>query len=187
MAAILPIAIKLITSLGPTLLRKLGKAKGGTAEIVADTIASAAEGVSGEPEDKQQAAIANALRGLSPEQAIAFTEMQTELERIKQEGSWKQLEIALESVKGDSAARVAELHQSDLYTKQTRPLIARQSWYVAALYALLANVAAPIWSALAERQLPSVFAWEVFTALAAPAMLYMGVREVGKWRSGGSK
>jgi hypothetical protein len=70
----------------------------------------------------------------------------------------------------------AELHQSDLYTKRTRPKIARQSWYVAGSYALLAAVlpALPLEWGLGQVN----FMWEVFLALAAPAMTYMGVRTV---------
>lgn len=187
MAPLIPVVAKLLLSLGPTILRKVGKARGGTAEAVAETIAATVEGVTGEPEDKQQTAVAEALRGLGPEQAIAFTQMQVDLEKVKQEGSWRELQIALETVKGDSAARVAELHQSDLYTKQTRPKIARQSWYVAAAYAVLANVVAPIWSVCTSIPLPSVFSWEVFIALAAPAMTYVGVRGFEKWKAGGSR
>ena len=70
----------------------------------------------------------------------------------------------------------AELHQSDLYTKRTRPKIARQSWYVGAAYALLAAVAPALPVAW---QVGTVdFHWEVFLALVAPAMTYMGVRSV---------
>lgn len=182
---VIPIAVELIRKLGPTLLRKFGKARGGTTEVVADSVADVVEGVSGEPEDKQQAAIAEALKGLTPEQATAFAELQVELERVKQEGIWRELDVQKAQVAADGAARVAELAQSDVYTKRTRPLIARQSWYVAAAYALLCHVGIPLYSAVNE--LPPLlvtFSWEVFLALCAPTLTYMGVRGFEKWKHG---
>lgn len=174
---LVPIAVKLLLGFGPTLLRKLGKGKGDTTESVANTIAEVIEGVSDQPEDKQQAAVAAVMRGFTPEQAHAFSQLQVDLERIKQEGAWKQLEIEKEKVAGDAAARVAELHQTDVYTKQTRPVIARQSWYISAIYAVAANVYDVLEGA-------TLFNWEVFIALGSPAMLYMGVRGFEKWKHG---
>lgn len=187
---IVPIAVKLLLGLGPTLLRKLGASKGGTAASVADTVAEVIENVSGKPESEQQAAVEQTLRGLTPEQAHAYLELQVDLERIKQEGVWKKLEHAVKLAESDNAARIAELHQTDLYTKQTRPRIARQSWYVAGAYALLSNVAIPLyWQIKGGPTFDGLvlFSWEVFIALAAPAMVYMGVRGFEKWRGGGVK
>ena len=77
----------------------------------------------------------------------------------------------------------AELHQNDLYTKQTRPKIARQSWYVTASYALMSTFLpmAPLTWGL---QAP-VFQWEIFLVLSSPALTYMGVRGFEKWKGGG--
>lgn len=182
---LIPIAVELLRKLGPTLLRKFGKSHGGTTEVVAGSVADVMEGVRDEPEAQQQAAIAEALKGLSPEQAVAFSSLQVELERVKQEGVWKDLEIQLEQVKQDGAARVAELAQTDVYTKRTRPLIARQSWYVAATYALGCHVALPLIAALYKiPPLLITFDWSVFLALCAPAMTYTGVRGFEKWKHG---
>jgi hypothetical protein len=78
----------------------------------------------------------------------------------------------------------AELNQADLYTKQTRPKIARQSWYVSGLYAVVCFVTDAV-------DLPYLkdmdFVWEVYLAAAAPALTYMGVRSFDIWRSGGAK
>lgn len=183
---LIPIAVELVRKLGPTLLRKFGKAHGGTTEAVADAVAQVAEGVQGEPEDKQQAAIAEALKGLTPEQATAFAQLQVDMERVKQEGIWRELDIQKEQVKADRDARIAELANTDVYTKRTRPLIARQSWYVAAAYALGINLVFPIgeaanlWTSIPT----TTFSWEVFLALAAPALTYMGVRGFEKWKHG---
>lgn len=76
----------------------------------------------------------------------------------------------------------AELHQSDLYTKQTRPKIARQSWYITATYALssmLLPVLPTNWG-LGE---PAID-WQIFLVLASPALTYMGVRGFEKWKNG---
>lgn len=76
----------------------------------------------------------------------------------------------------------AELHQSDLYTKQTRPKIARQSWYITATYALssmLLPVLPSDWG-LGE---PAID-WQIFLVLASPALTYMGVRGFEKWKNG---
>jgi hypothetical protein len=75
----------------------------------------------------------------------------------------------------------AELHQSDLYTKRTRPKIARQSWYITATYALssmLLPVLPKTWG-LGE---PSID-WQIFLVLASPALTYMGVRGFEKWKN----
>lgn len=186
---IIPIAVELVRRLGPTLLRKFGKSHGGTTAEVADAVANVVEGVQGEPEDKQQAAIAEALRGLTPEQAVAFSTLQVDMERVKQEGVWRELDVQKAQIAGDSAARVAELAQSDVYTKRTRPLVARQSWYVAAIYALTCHVFLPLYlfsqgSVATESTLSLTFSWEVFLALASPALTYMGVRGFEKWKHG---
>jgi len=76
----------------------------------------------------------------------------------------------------------AELHQNDLYTKRTRPKIARQSWYVTALYAILSSFL-PVLPKAWELQAP-VFEWQIFLVLASPALTYMGVRGIDKWKNG---
>lgn len=177
---LIPILAKLAVSLGPTLLRKIGLSKGGTASVVADAVANAIEGNHDQSESDQQAAVSTVLRGLSPEQVNAFCEMQVDLERIKHEGDWRELENERERIKADGAARLAELTDSDLYTKRTRPAIARQSWYLAAAYVLGGNVCDVIYGT-------QIFSWEIFTAISSPAMLYMGVRGLEKWKGGGVK
>lgn len=77
----------------------------------------------------------------------------------------------------------AELHQSDLYTKRTRPKVARQSWYITALYAAVSTVIIPAMPETVGIK-PVVFHWEVFLVLASPALTYMGVRGFEKFRHG---
>ena len=79
----------------------------------------------------------------------------------------------------------AELHQTDLYTKQTRPKVARQSWYVTALYAV-SGMLIPALPANLGLQVPDI-QWEIFLVLASPSLTYMGVRGFEKFKAGGSK
>jgi hypothetical protein len=103
-------------------------------------------------------------------------EWRSQLSRESHELEKLALEIERDINVSQQATIQAELHQSDLYTKRTRPKIARQSWYIAGSYALLAAVlpALPVDWGIGQFE----FMWEVFIALAAPAMTYMGVRTV---------
>ena len=99
------------------------------------------------------------------------------------EASFKQLELASEQAMFEAQQKTvqAELHQSDLYTKRTRPKIARQSWYITAIYALssmLLPVAPEAWG-LGEPKID----WQIFLVLASPALTYMGVRGFEKWKN----
>lgn len=101
-----------------------------------------------------------------------------------QAAEFKQLELAAERDMFEAQQKTvqAELHQSDLYTKRTRPKIARQSWYITAVYALssmLLPVAPEAWG-LGE---PAID-WQIFLVLASPALTYMGVRGFEKWKNG---
>ena len=104
-----------------------------------------------------------------------------------QEHTFKTFELETEQKMFEAQQKTiqAELHQNDLYTKQTRPKIARQSWYVTGAYAIagLALRAAPeAWGL----RVPE-FQWEVYLVLASPALTYMGVRGFEKWKGGGVK
>jgi hypothetical protein len=71
----------------------------------------------------------------------------------------------------------AELAQSDEYTKRTRPMLARRSWW-----AVLAYVGAGVISAAATT-IPDVPTdWTILTVLASPVLAYMGVRALDKWK-----
>jgi len=73
----------------------------------------------------------------------------------------------------------AELAQSDEYTKRTRPMLARRSWW-----AVLAYVAAGVISA-GVTAIPDVPTdWAILTVLASPVLTYMGVRTFDKWKIG---
>ena len=76
----------------------------------------------------------------------------------------------------------AELHQSDLYTKQTRPKLARQSWYGAIAYVGVSVFASASPSDWAIQPVP--VDWAILTLLASPVLTYMGVRGLEKWKAG---
>ena len=96
-----------------------------------------------------------------------------------------QLQVEDSMFKAQQDTIQAELHQTDLYTKQTRPKIARQSWYVTAAYAI-GTTFLPMAPATWGLQV-SILQWEMFLVLASPALTYMGVRGFEKWKSGGAK
>lgn len=102
-----------------------------------------------------------------------------------QEHEFKTFELEVERSMFEHQQKTiqAELHQNDLYTKRTRPKIARQSWYVTAAYALMSTFL-PMLPEAWELQAP-VFQWEMFLVLASPALTYMGVRGFEKWKGGG--
>lgn len=66
---------------------------------------------------------------------------------------------------------------NEVYTKRTRPLIARQSWYVTMAYAGVC-----VATSIIPGVHPVEFSWAVFMPMATPALFYMGLREIGKWR-----
>lgn len=100
------------------------------------------------------------------------------------EQDFKSLELEVEKSMFESQQKTiqAELHQSDLYTKRTRPKVARQSWYVTALYAL-SGMLIPALPDSWGLQVPLI-QWEIFLVLASPALTYMGVRGFEKWKNG---
>lgn len=105
--------------------------------------------------------------------------------QLSMEGAtYKQLELTAEKemfISQQETVR-AELHQSDLYTKRTRPKIARQSWYITAAYAI-AGTFLPVLPETWGLQAPQM-QWEIFLVLASPALTYMGVRGFEKWKNG---
>jgi hypothetical protein len=103
-------------------------------------------------------------------------EFRSQLSRENHDIQRLEIEAERDLTIAQQATIQAELHQSDLYTKRTRPKIARQSWYIAGAYAMLAAVmpALPIEWGFGTM----AFGWEIFIALASPAMTYMGVRTV---------
>lgn len=88
----------------------------------------------------------------------------------------------------------AELHQSDIYTKRTRPKIATKSFYAGLAYVLMSmlpvtgiTIPIPFTDGASLTILPWVYEWPVLMLLYSPALAYMGVRGFEKWKGGGVK
>lgn len=122
-----------------------------------------------------------------------------DLARIELEKVHETSESAI--VIAQQATFQAEVNQSDLYTKQTRPKIARRSFNISALYGMLCFLSDFVVRMVQTFSHPSdkatiewlnslqgvQFHWEVFIAIASPALTYMGVRSFDVWRAGGAK
>jgi hypothetical protein len=80
----------------------------------------------------------------------------------------------------------AELHQNDQYTKRTRPVIARRSFYAGLAYVFLTAIPAGGIHLGSLAIMPWQFEWTVLTLLYSPALTYMGVRGFEKWKAGGA-
>lgn len=109
----------------------------------------------------------------------------------------KKIEMESETrmFESEQVTHQAALNQADLYTKRTRPKIARQSWYLTISYAVFSTIVAPILGYFTAKHGPDgefvagvfsgvAFQWEVFIAVASPALAYMGVRGFEKWKNG---
>ena len=73
----------------------------------------------------------------------------------------------------------SELAQSDEYTKRTRPMLARRSWWAVTGYVGVSLISAAVTA------IPDVpIEWAVLTVLASPVLTYMGVRTFDKWKLG---
>jgi len=105
------------------------------------------------------------------------------------ESAFKQAELEAETriFEAQQVTVQAELHQNDLYTKRTRPAIARKSFYAGLGYALLTALPKAGLSFGAVLIMPWTFQWSVLMLLYSPALTYMGVRGFEKWKAGGSK
>ena len=109
-------------------------------------------------------------------------EFRSQMSRENSDFRTLELQAEKEMFEAQQKTVQAELHQSDLYTKRTRPKIARQSWYITALYAM-AGTFLPVLPVEWGLRAP-VMQWEMFLVLASPALTYMGVRGFEKWKHG---
>lgn len=109
-------------------------------------------------------------------------EWRQQLSREDHEINRLSLEAERDLALAHQATIQAELHQSDLYTKQTRPKIARQSWYGSWVYVCAAFVsqAVPLNWGIRTVEID----WAILAALSSPALTYMGARGLEKWKAG---
>ncbi len=141
--------------------------------------------------------IANALTGGVVEKAVGIVDKLVTDKDLAQrlaaefkttqfvtEAALEQARIESETaiIQAQEATHQAEVNQSDIYTKRTRPKIARLSFYFASLY-VIASAASKMLEQVADVEVNG----EAFLLLASPALTYMGVRSLDIWRSGGAK
>ncbi len=101
-----------------------------------------------------------------------------DLQKIEIEAE-KEMQIEIEKT------HQAALNQEDLYTKRTRPKIARQSWGTGIGYAII-TVGAALVDPFVDADLSTLkFEPMIFGTLVGPAVWYMGMRGFDKWKGNG--
>jgi len=105
------------------------------------------------------------------------------------EAEFKQAELEAETriFEAQAVTIQAELQQSDLYTKRTRPKIATRSFYAGLAYAFMSRIPVDGIMFGSYILMPWQFDWSVLMLLYSPALTYMGVRGFEKWKAGGAK
>jgi hypothetical protein len=117
---------------------------------------------------------------LNHEFRIAVLDDESEIQKLAMESETRMFEAQQKTIQ-------AELHQTDLFTKRTRPKIARRSFNAGLIYVLLSAIpenGINLYWVIIE---PWTFRWEVLLILYSPALTYMGVRGFEKWKAGGAK
>lgn len=151
----------------------LGGMLGGPAGASIGGAVANALGVANNP-----SAIEKALQ-VDPHAATKLAELETSLEMARIQAE-RDVTVAQEQT------HQAALNQSDLITKRTRPMIARQSWGATIAYAVVtwfSQLADPfVTHDLSALQFDPV----VFGTVAGPALWYMGMRGLEKYKHGGS-
>jgi len=153
---------------------------GGPAGAAIGGVVAAALGVQNHP-----TAIERALQ-TDPQAAVKLAELESNIEMVKIQAE-RDVQVAQEET------HQAALNQNDLYTKQTRPKIARQSWGAALSYAVLTvfgQLGGSVYNANIEAGSKALelamisFDPLVFGTLAGPAVWYQGMRSIDKWKNG---
>jgi len=118
-----------------------------------------------------------------PDKAAEFKH-KFQMAALEDKASERELEV--EIFKAQAETIQAELHQNDQYTKRTRPIIARRSFYAGLGYVLLTALPVEGINLYLVLLMPWQFQWEVLMLLYSPALTYMGVRGFEKWKAGGT-
>lgn len=158
----------------------LGGMLGGPAGAAMGGAVARALGVPNDPDHIEQA-----LR-TDPNAAVKLAELEASLEQAKIQAQ-RDERLAIEET------HQAALNQNDLYTKRTRPKIARQSWLLCVIYTVItifAQLLGTVFNANRAADVPPVdvsaltFDPVIFGTLAGPALWYMGMRGLDKWKNG---
>lgn len=165
-----PLITAALWKIGSTALRALGAKKGGVAATAASVIADVIDGNPGKAETVEEA-----VNGLPPEQRAEILSLILEREKVQADLEAKRITSASNDFAQEQTTHRAELAQTDVYTKRTRPHLARLSFYAATAY-----VASSIIVPLAFTGKQVVFDVTIYLALISPALTYMGVRTFDK-------
>lgn len=174
MLPLIPALATLAVQQGPTLIRGIASLFGGsdTASKVADIVETV--GKAGLPADAQADLVASQLATLPAEAQVELAKLKVELE--KEATRRQELELAdgqashhetQETIRAGDAA-------PDEYVRQTRPLMARQSWAMTAIYVMTFSL---------------LHAWgkgdgpdgNMAIMLMTPALAYLGLRTLDGW------
>ncbi len=168
---LIPALAALAVQQGPAMIRGIASLFGGsdTANKVADMV----EQVSGIgfTADQQQANIEQQLMRLPPEAIAELQKLKVELE--KEQTRRRQLE--LDALQDEQDATQQTIREGDVatdtYVRNTRPLMARQSWYATALYVLA-------FEGLRVAGFGDGADLSVISLLSSPGWAYMGLRTI---------
>ncbi|MCX7132127.1 hypothetical protein [Aeromonas sp.] len=169
MIPLIPALAALAVQQGPAMIRGIASLFGGsdTANKVADMV----EQVSGIDftAEQQQANIEQQLMRLPPEAIADLQKLKVELEKEQT----RRLELQLADQQSEQATTQQTIREGDVatdtYVRNTRPLMARQSWYATALYVLA-------FEGLSVAGFGGGADISVIAMLSSPAWAYMGLR-----------
>lgn len=169
MIPLIPALAALAVQQGPAMIRGIASLFGGsdTANKVADMV----EQVSGIgfTAEQQQANIEQQLMRLPPEAIADLQKLKVELEKEQT----RRLELQLADQQSEQATTQQTIREGDVatdtYVRNTRPLMARQSWYATALYVLA-------FEGLSVAGFGEGADISVIAMLSSPAWAYMGLR-----------
>ncbi|RAJ06386.1 hypothetical protein [Aeromonas salmonicida] len=169
MIPLIPALAALAVQQGPAMIRGIASLFGGsdTANKVADMV----EQVSGIgfTAEQQQANIEQQLMRLPPEAIADLQKLKVELEKEQT----RRLELQLADQQSEQATTQQTIREGDTnhdeYVRHTRPLMARQSWQVSAIYVVLFTVL----KAFDRGDGPD---FDMVLLLLTPAWAYLGLR-----------
>lgn len=180
---------RLVAKSAPVLASALGGPVGAIAGA-AGAILGSALGVEPTPDN-----VAKALQSNDPQIAVKLAEIESNHSVALASLASQQ---AIEEAKANATVAVAQetteqvrfttqVNESDIYTKRTRPTLARQSGYLAFAYAGV-HMLSLVGHAVAPTHVSEIsFSVEVFLGIGSIALTYCGVRSIDMWRSGGAK
>lgn len=166
-----------LLTIGPLLIRGIGKLFGGKTEQVAENVATMADQVKGLPADIAQQKLTQRMAELPVEDLRELEKIKNEAARIDAEREAARLQAQTAQHAETEQTRRAEIGSTDVYIRRTRPMMARMSAYITFTYLIAAGVLGPIINTLSESTLPGPDPWLV-TAMFSPCLSYIGARGV---------